>query len=129
MDDDAELDYLLRETAGMTTGQLDEYFRKRGMFDPPLPGSLIAGRPLCGVPDSDVKYKSFLEWWFAVGRKAPELTIGDSDAIIKATNGPAHFVFLSEGSGMIALPPYYAKTPQTTTDMIRSHVAPLYLKR
>jgi hypothetical protein len=51
----------------------------------------------------------------------------DADAIIKATNGPAHFVFLSEGSGMIALPPYYAKTPQTTTDMIRSHVALLYL--
>jgi len=52
-------------------------FRERQMFDPPLPGSLIVGRPLCRVPDSDVKYKSFLEWWFAVGRKAPSLTTED----------------------------------------------------
>ena len=74
MGDDAELEHLLRETAGMTTDQLNEYFRKKLMFDPPLPGSLIAGRPLCRVPDSDVKYKSFLEWWFAVGSKAPKLT-------------------------------------------------------
>lgn len=74
MDHDVELEHLLRETAGMTTAQLTEYYRKREMFDPTLPGSLIAGRALCRVPDSDVKYKSFLEWWFAVGRKAPELT-------------------------------------------------------
>jgi hypothetical protein len=51
----------------------------------------------------------------------------DADAIIRATNGPARLVFLANGPGMIALPPYYSKTPQTTTDMIRSHVALIYL--
>ena len=52
----------------------------------------------------------------------------DADAIIRATNGPARIVFLANGSGMIALPPYYEKTPQTYTDKIRSHVALLYLR-
>lgn len=73
-EDDPELACLLRETAGMTSEQVGEYLASKEMFDPPLEGSLIAGRPLCMVPDSDIKYRSFLEWWFAVGRKAPSVT-------------------------------------------------------
>jgi len=53
----------------------------------------------------------------------------DTDSIIRATNGPAQVVFLSEGSAMIALPPYFNKTPQTYKDMLRCHVALMYLSR
>jgi hypothetical protein len=51
----------------------------------------------------------------------------NADAIIKATNGPAQIVFRAQSRGMIALPPYYAKTTQTNTDRVRTHVALLYL--
>lgn len=73
-EDDPELACLRRETAGMTLEQFGEYLARKQMFDPPLEGSLIAGQPICMVPDSDIKYGSFLEWWFAVGRKAPAVT-------------------------------------------------------
>lgn len=68
-----ELDLILSEAGGMTTEQLTSLLREREMFQPPLPGSLLPGVVICRVPYSDVKYASFLEWWFAVGRKAPEL--------------------------------------------------------
>jgi hypothetical protein len=69
-----ELDLLLSETKAMTTEQITRLWRERAMFHPPLPGSLLPGAVICRVPFSAVKYASFLEWWFAVGRKAPELT-------------------------------------------------------
>jgi hypothetical protein len=110
MDNDA--DYLLRETAGMTTDQLNEYFRKKGMFDPPLPESLIADRPLCHVPDSDVKYKSFLEWWFAVGRKAPELTIEGWGTV----SGP----YTTKGRADVIPKDDWEKLPESEREAIRS---------
>jgi hypothetical protein len=50
-----------------------------------------------------------------------------AEDVIRATNGPAHYVFLGQPRGMIALPPYFAHTPQTNRDYLRSHVALLYL--
>jgi hypothetical protein len=50
-----------------------------------------------------------------------------AEDVIRATNGPAHYVFICQSRGMIALPPYFPQTPQTTTDYLRSHVALLYL--
>ena len=50
-----------------------------------------------------------------------------ADDIIRATNGPAYYVFLGQSQGMVALPPYFSKTPETNTDYLRSHVALLYL--
>ena len=51
-----------------------------------------------------------------------------AEDIIRATNGPAYYVFAYFGSSsFIALPPYFSETPQTTTDYLRSHVALLYL--
>ncbi|MDR3727652.1 MAG: hypothetical protein P4K86_11480 [Terracidiphilus sp.] len=51
----------------------------------------------------------------------------DGDNLIRATNGPVRLLFLANGSQ--ALPPYYSKTPETYTDMVRSHVALMYLSR
>lgn len=50
-----------------------------------------------------------------------------AEDVIRATNGPAYYVFLGQSRGMIALPPYFANTPQTNRDYLRSHVALLYL--
>jgi hypothetical protein len=50
-----------------------------------------------------------------------------AEDVIRATNGPAYYVFLSQSKGMIALPPYFDKTPQANRDYLRSHVALLYL--
>jgi hypothetical protein len=50
-----------------------------------------------------------------------------AEDVIKATNGPAYYVFLGQSRGMIALPPYFTSTPQTNRDYLRSHVALLYL--
>lgn len=51
----------------------------------------------------------------------------DPDAIVRATNGPARIAFLANGPQ--ALPPYFSKTPETYTDMVRSHVALMYLNK
>ncbi len=75
--DDSFIDWSLSKEDEAASERLAAEYRAQEMFDPPLPGSLIAGRPLCRVPDSDVKYRSFLEWWFAVGRKATNLTTED----------------------------------------------------
>jgi hypothetical protein len=50
-----------------------------------------------------------------------------AEDVIRATNGPAYYVFLGQSPGMIALPPYFAQTPKTNRDYLRSHVALLYL--
>jgi hypothetical protein len=50
-----------------------------------------------------------------------------AEDIVRATNGPAHYVFLAQSRGMIALPPYFAQTPQRNRDYLRSHVALFYL--
>jgi hypothetical protein len=51
-----------------------------------------------------------------------------ADYVIRATNGPAYYVFaFTVPRGMVALPLYISKTSQTTTDILRSHVALLYL--
>lgn len=50
-----------------------------------------------------------------------------AEDVIRATNGPAHYVFLGQSRGMIALPPYFTRTPQTNRDYLRTHVALLYL--
>lgn len=41
------------------------------MFDPPYKHIAVAGHPICFIPNSEVKYRSFLDWWFQVGRKTP----------------------------------------------------------
>ena len=51
-----------------------------------------------------------------------------AEDIIRASNGPAYYVFAClTPRGMVALPPYISKTPQTTRDHLRSHVALMYL--
>jgi len=52
-----------------------------------------------------------------------------ADDVIRATNGPAYYIFGYFGSSraMVALPPYFPKTPQTAQDYLRTHVAYLYL--
>jgi hypothetical protein len=51
-----------------------------------------------------------------------------ADYVIRATNGPAYYVFAcTVPRGLVALPPYVSETPQTTADILRSHVALLYL--
>lgn len=42
----------------------------RQLFDPPVEVRVkVAGRPLLSIPDSDLKYPSFIDWWMQVGRK------------------------------------------------------------
>jgi len=52
-----------------------------------------------------------------------------AEDVIRATNGPAYYVFGYFGSSkaMIALPPYVSQTPETTRDFLRCHVAYVYL--
>jgi hypothetical protein len=50
-----------------------------------------------------------------------------AEDVIRCTNGPAYYVFLGQSQGMIALPPYFTRTPQTNRDYLRSHIALLYL--
>lgn len=50
-----------------------------------------------------------------------------AEDVIRATNGPAYYVFGLVQQGFVALPPYISKTPQTMKDCLRSHVAFLYL--
>ncbi|HEY5505567.1 MAG TPA: hypothetical protein VIK28_10460 [Sedimentisphaerales bacterium] len=52
-----------------------------------------------------------------------------AEDVIRATNGPAYYVFAYFGSsrGMVALPPYVSQTPETTRDLLRCHVAYVYL--
>ena len=43
------------------------------MFDPPYCTPIaVAGRPISTVPDSEQKYRNFLDWWFRVGRLKPD---------------------------------------------------------
>lgn len=42
------------------------------MFDPPYDRISVAGMPIWRIPDSDKKYRNFLEWWFEVGRLKPD---------------------------------------------------------
>ncbi|GGA68981.1 hypothetical protein GCM10011507_20560 [Edaphobacter acidisoli] len=72
MDDDDI--FPLSEEDAARVERIHQLILAQQMFDPPLGYGLIAGRPLCLIPDSDIKYKSFLEWWFAVGRKDPRTT-------------------------------------------------------
>jgi hypothetical protein len=44
----------------------------RQMFDPPYCRIAVAGRPICMIPESEKKYRNFLEWWFDVGRLKPD---------------------------------------------------------
>ncbi|MGD0445308.1 MAG: hypothetical protein ABSA39_15335 [Edaphobacter sp.] len=111
-EDDLELAYLLRETAGMTTEQLSDYLVRKQMFDPPLEGSLIAGRPICMVPDSDVKYGSFLEWWFAVGQKAPGVTAQGWGTV----SGP----YATKGQADVIPKDDWEKLPKSECEAIRS---------
>ena len=66
--DDENLDELTRA--------LHQAFDARQMFDPPYERIAVAGRPIAFIPDSDIKYRSFLDWWFKVGRKAPHDPLG-----------------------------------------------------
>jgi hypothetical protein len=51
-----------------------------------------------------------------------------AEDVIRASNGPAYYLFAClTPRGMVALPPYISKTPQTTRDYLRSHVALMYL--
>lgn len=50
-----------------------------------------------------------------------------AEDVIKATDGPAYFAFAFVPQGLVALPPYSPKTPATTKDYLRSHVALIYL--
>lgn len=51
-----------------------------------------------------------------------------AEDVIRASNGPPYYVFAClVPQGMVALPPYISKTPQTTRDYLRSHVALMYL--
>ncbi len=52
-----------------------------------------------------------------------------AEDVIRATNGPAYYVFGYFGSSraMVALPPYVSQTPETTRDLLRCHVAYVYL--
>ena len=45
---------------------------KDQMFDPSYRRISVAGVPVFNIPKSENKYRSFLEWWFQVGRKSPE---------------------------------------------------------
>jgi hypothetical protein len=50
-----------------------EGFDESQMFDPPYcPRIAVAGRPISMIPDSEKKYRNFLEWWFEVGRLKPD---------------------------------------------------------
>ena len=73
MDDDEDI-FPMSEEDAASMERIAQRFLARQMFEPPLRYGLIAGRPLCVIPDSDIKYKSFLEWWFAVGRKDTRTT-------------------------------------------------------
>ena len=42
------------------------------MFDPPYRRIAVAGRPISMIPDSEQKYRNFLDWWFTVGRLKPD---------------------------------------------------------
>lgn len=74
MEEDWDWPFSLEEAMRGGTEWVNRRIEELQMFDPPLQGSLLAGRVIIRVPFSDIKYKDFLEWWFAVGRKAPELT-------------------------------------------------------
>ena len=45
---------------------------EKQMFDPPYRRISIAGTPIFEIPNSEKKYRNFLEWWFQVGRHRPE---------------------------------------------------------
>gem|GEM_PF-6108693 len=96
----------------MTTEQVRKYFASKRMFDPPLEGSLIAGQPICRVPDSDIKYRSFLEWWFAVGRKAPDVTVEGWGVV----SGP----YATEGRKDVIPKDDWEKLPESEREAIRS---------
>jgi hypothetical protein len=53
------------------------------------------------------------------------------DDVIKATNGPAAVVFkyLVAPYQVLTLPRFFEKTPQQDIDLLRSHVAVLYLRK
>ena len=51
------------------------------MFVPPYGETTIAGHTIQCLPAGDLKYASFLEWWFAVGRKNPAVTAAEWDGI------------------------------------------------
>jgi hypothetical protein len=43
------------------------------MFDPPYRRPIaVAGRPISLIPDSEQKYRNFVDWWFTVGRLKPD---------------------------------------------------------
>src|ERR1700741_1512611 len=54
----------------------DEFFRElhaSQMFDPPYRRRIaVAGRPISMIPDSETKYRNFLEWWSGVGTLKPD---------------------------------------------------------
>jgi hypothetical protein len=52
-----------------------------------------------------------------------------AEDVIRATNGPAYYVFGYFGSSkyLVALPPYASRTPGTVRDLLRCHVAYVYL--
>ena len=72
--DDKEPPLFLSEDDAEIVEPLYLLLLERQMFDPPFRRVSIAGRPLSLIPDSDIKYKSFMEWWFAVGQKDHRVT-------------------------------------------------------
>jgi peptidoglycan biosynthesis protein MviN/MurJ (putative lipid II flippase) len=50
-----------------------------------------------------------------------------ADDVIKASNGPAYYMFCTLGLGTFPLPSYVTQTPETPKDLMRCHIAYVYL--
>jgi hypothetical protein len=63
-----------RKEAVMNGYELLDGWHREQIFDPPYSHFSIAGVPICelNIPRGRKKYRSFLAWWFAVGRLHPE---------------------------------------------------------
>lgn len=55
---------------------MEEFFdlwHEGQMFDPPYRSPItVVGTPINTIPDSDKKFRNFLEWWLEVGRLKPD---------------------------------------------------------
>jgi hypothetical protein len=66
-------------------------------------------------------------WFMAIGScliRCMGLPPGD---MIRATNGPAYYAFCLVPSGVVVTPQYFADTPRTMQDAMRTHVATFYM--
>jgi hypothetical protein len=56
----------------MTDDDWESHLLAEQMFDPPVRGgTMIRGRPILSIPESETKYTDFLAWWKQVGRLRP----------------------------------------------------------